>query len=471
MMNELRTEIEDKVVKDLNKVNVLLGKKASAKEAGQMKQALAKKVDYEAIQGMVGISKNDITSALQGIRKDFSALESLVANRLQILDQYFKEIEEDIMNVKNAVDLFKEDIKSEFSENERMIETKTIDMKTEAISEINLQKQDLDNFVTRVSEELNSKVDKQDLTDMRNNLAGLMSTKIDSGELNQAIRSSQTQISTNLGGLKDELKRTFDRIEMDLITRMDKYAKSSQLASIAEKKVSISKLDSYLAEHASKIDMNRTKNEILEEVNHLRESFNKENIDSKSRWANKEDLTALGTLIDKKANIEAVNNLVKKLHAELRNKVSQEGYEELIHDQSIIKETLTNQTSLARWIWHSGTICPDNSIPWEEQSINTSTMNFLWESGKNFVLVIQEGIYEVCFGFFASRKPDIQLMVNYQPVISTSNMSRKGVHQRSQNVRTGVSCSEFVVLPAKSRVSVTYAGELGGQGFLSLKKL
>ena len=33
-MNELRTEIEDKVVKDLNKVNVLLGKKASAKEAG-----------------------------------------------------------------------------------------------------------------------------------------------------------------------------------------------------------------------------------------------------------------------------------------------------------------------------------------------------------------------------------------------------------------------------------------------------
>ena len=113
-----------------------------------------------------------------------------MANRLQILDQYFKEIEEDIMNVKNAVDLFKEDIKSEFSENERMIETKTIDMKTEAISEINLQKQDLDNFVTRVSEELNSKVDKQDLTDMRNNLAGLMSTKIDSGELNQAIRSS-----------------------------------------------------------------------------------------------------------------------------------------------------------------------------------------------------------------------------------------------------------------------------------------
>ena len=104
------------------------------------------------------------------------------------------------------------------------------------------------------------------------------------------------------------------------------------MESLAERKVSISKLDTYLAEHTSKIDMKRAKNEILEEVNQIREVVNKENVENKGRWANKEDLSSLGTLIDKKANIGDVNNLVKKLHTELKNKVSQEGYDSIVQD-------------------------------------------------------------------------------------------------------------------------------------------
>lgn len=35
----------------------------------------------------------------------------------------------------------------------------------------------------------------------------------------------------------------------------------------------------------------------------------------------------------------------------------------------------------------------------------------------------------------------------------------------------GLTLIDFIVLPARARISVTYTGEIGGEGFLGLKRL
>jgi len=75
-------------------------------------------------------------------------------------------------------------------------------------------------------------------------------------------------------------------------------------------------------------------------------------------------------------------------------------------------------------------------VPWEIQLTNTLPDNFLWEKDKGSILTVAPGLYEVnlsylcgtkkpqvTFGFFAKKKPTVQLMVNGEPIMSAVNTS------------------------------------------------
>jgi len=55
-------------------------------------------------------------------------------------------------------------------------------------------------------------------------------------------------------------------------------------------------------------------------------------------------------------------------------------------------DVLIQETSLGRWVWKSGELKQNFSIPWELQAANTNPDNFLWEQGKTSVLVVQAGL-------------------------------------------------------------------------------
>jgi hypothetical protein len=63
-------------------------------------------------------------------------------------------------------------------------------------------------------------------------------------------------------------------------------------------------------------------------------------------------------------------------------------------------------------------------VPWNIQSINTLTENFLWDKDKPNIIVVAPGIYEVTFGFFAKKKPKIDILVNGEVIINAVNNSR-----------------------------------------------
>lgn len=98
------------------------------------------------------------------------------------------------------------------------------------------------------------------------------------------------------------------------------------------------------------------------------------------------------------------------------------------------------------------------------------------------------GLYEVIFGFFARKKPTVQLLVNGEPVLSAVNSASYVVHHSSGQIKNtgkhsagnvtgkrglllGLTLIDFIALPARARLSISYGGEPGAEGFLGLKKL
>jgi hypothetical protein len=109
------------------------------------------------------------------------------------------------------------------------------------------------------------------------------------------------------------------------------------------------------------------------------------------------------------------------------------------------------------------------------------------------------GLYEICSAFFTSRSAKVTLFINDIPVLSREStpatlltMSTKKVLKASAsaagllgggshsaaagghpdgNVFAGINVREFLALPPRALISVTFTGEETTQGFLGLRKL
>ena len=97
------------------------------------------------------------------------------------------------------------------------------------------------------------------------------------------------------------------------------------------------------------------------------------------------------------------------------------------------------------------------------------------------MLTVAPGLYEITFGFYSSKKPTIQVLVNGETILSAVNSSSYVIHHSSGKLKgtgkhtagnlTGLTLMDFIALPARARISISYSGEPGAEGFLGLRKL
>lgn len=104
-------------------------------------------------------------------------------------------------------------------------------------------------------------------------------------------------------------------------------------------------------------------------------------------------------------------------------------------NQSIINDALCSENCVARWTWKSGVVRNGYAIPWEQQLINTAPENFLWEKDKTSVMVVNPGLYQLIMGFFADKKPTVQVLVNGEPILSAVNSASYVVHHSSGKMK------------------------------------
>ena len=112
--------------------------------------------------------------------------------------------------------------------------------------------------------------------------------------------------------------------------------------------------------------------------------------------------------IERKANIDDVNRSLLEVNRELALRPTLTELNRVVGEQSLIMESLCSEHLLGRWIWKSGhTKGEKKLVPWNVQNINTNPENFTWEKDKTVIVTAAPGLYEVTFGFFTKRKPQV----------------------------------------------------------------
>mmetsp|Transcript_19903 Transcript_19903/g.64787 ORF Transcript_19903/g.64787 Transcript_19903/m.64787 type:complete len:595 (-) Transcript_19903:899-2683(-) len=252
----------------------------------------------------------------------------------------------------------------------------------------------------------------------------------------------------------------------------DPKASRGEIATMLDAKADVTQVNAALA-HKANISAVNTAIERLESSLSLAAS--------KQDLSTKVDMQDCISLLDAKAATADVNVALAQVSKLLEDKAGVSDLQKIVHEQGVINASLCAESSVGRWIWKSGRTGKNGGVPWNIQSANTDPENFLWEKDKQTILTVAPGLYEVTFGFFTPKKPSVQLLVNGEPVLAAVNSSSYVVHHSSGRLTsvgrhpagcvTGLTLIDFLALPPKAKLALTYTGPDVGEGFFSLRKL
>lgn len=315
---------------------------------------------------------------------------------------------------------------------------------------------------------------KEDLDDKISLFALKKSNEEIINEFNNKIRELYTDMNSEIAN-----KISKDEIDSILSNKLDNNLLNNNMVNdnLLNEKLSIKDFKDYMNnlsnELKQKLDINKFNN-IISTFNSNFENIHKD-------MNSKADIKNILDLLKNKLDSDNFNKIINNIQKDLKAKVNTTDFSNAMDNQAIINDTLCNENNLGRWLWKSGKVKNNLGVPWEIQIINTSPDNFIWEKDKSIIGVNEGGLYEINLGFYADKKPMVQIMVNGEVIISAINSNSYVIHQSTGgrmkgtgktsfgNV-TGLTMIDFIILPDKAKLSITYTGE-EGIGFLGLKKL
>eukprot|EP00742_Colponemidia_sp_Colp-10_P010428 GILJ01011451.1.p1 GENE.GILJ01011451.1~~GILJ01011451.1.p1 ORF type:complete len:694 (+),score=153.66 GILJ01011451.1:27-2084(+) len=467
-------------------IDALLSRKAEVTDLQHVLSSMAHKADEKMVE--------DLRRSMAVERKEVDGI-------FGAKDMLFKDLTEDLNKVREDVRTLRHEAAQQREDGASYANHLVQSLRTDLRSEY---KPELDSLHAKLMSQEEKKADKKALVELKTELYTELKSLADrqekltvekgnASDIQQSLSDLQQEVHVTVKDLKNsintQLQRANDDIEMELrrkanieevITSLHMKANSSDMQAALDTKASRTDLElvatsvDELQQQTSTLASSDTVFGKLDSLGKAVEEVGKEVL----LKANIKDVV---TLLDLKANVEDVNRILSDIHKEIDLKASQSETTSALMEQAVINEALCAENSVARFIWKSGEVKKGYAVPWEVQSSNTCPDNFLWEREKTSIITVAPGLYEICFGFFASKKPTVQLLVNGEPVLSAVNSASYVLHHSSGRLNavgrhsagnvSGLSLVDFLVLPPRARVSISYNGELGAEGFLSLRKL
>ena len=466
-INNLEQNFEDK-----NEINL------------NMEKVMRNKIDKDQVEMLINKSKNNLLDIINQFKSNENSNKKILEDNIQNkLDKMIFENQSLLNDITNT----NQNINNYFSQKQLEMENLTNKIQTLLNTNNNTNnniKKDLDN---KIQQKLNEKLDIVKFEEFLNGLKEDLDAKLDIitlkktneeiiQEINDKIRQLYSDINKDLA-LKVN-KNEFDAILSENNFRsINNNNTNNNINDISQEKLSITEFEDFVnninQQLKTKLDINKFNN-IISTFNSNFENIHKD-------MNTKADLKNILNLLKNKLDVESFNDIINTLKKEIQTKTPLIDFSSAMDNQAIINDTLCNENNIGRWLWKSGKIKNNLSIPWEVQIINTSNDNFLWEKDKTFINIKEGGLYEIKMGFFADKKPMIQILINGEVVISAINSNSYVIHQSpggrmkgtgktSFGNVTGLTMVDFVLLPDNAKLSISYTGEKG-IGFLGLKKL
>ena len=202
---------------------------------------------------------------------------------------------------------------------------------------------------------------------------------------------------------------------------INKRAMQNEVNKQLSNTVSNDKLEFIVKQHVGQIDQQTIKR-MMEKVYEMEEQKVSKSVFERSVQRMAEDIKQMMdenhkklemdqicTILDNKANIEDINRVFQEFHSELLKKISVNDFKSYKTKQMNINESLCIENILGRWTWKGSQLGKGFTILWENQTVNTLPDNFIYEKGKQFIQVVNAGLYKVEFGFYSKKKPTVQM--------------------------------------------------------------
>ena len=445
-----------------------------------MEKIIRNKIEKDQVELLINKSKNNMLDIINqfksGENSNQKNFEENIQNKIDKMIFDNQSLLNDITNTNQNINNY-------FSQKQPEMENLMNKMRTALSNNNNINalsnKKELDN---KILEKLDGKLDIVKFEEFLNGLKEDLDAKLDiitmkktNEEIIQEINDKIRQLYTDIN---KDLSQKINKNELDAILSENNFRSiNNNINDISQEKLSITDFEEFVnninQQLKQKLDINKFNN-IISTFNSNFENIHKD-------MNSKADLKNIINILKSKLDIENFNDEIKILKKEVGGMTPLADFSSAMDNQAIINDTLCNENNIGRWMWKSGKIKNNLAIPWEVQIINTSNDNFLWEKDKTFINIKEGGLYEIKMGFFADKKPMVQILINGEVIISAINSNSYVIHQcpggrmketgkTSFGNVTGLTMVDFVLLPDNAKLSISYTGEKG-IGFLGLKKL
>jgi len=481
--NDLDRLIEN-IKAQFQSTNVLISnienKKAENKDIEELNSLIIKKIDEDKFNYSLNQLKDNIFDTINSFKNDYLTNIKIFENKIEDNNEVFSQDYNSIINELNKQNNSINDLINNEKE-----QIDNINQKMEAaINNFNIQnnsaiqkiKDDLKKININLNEKLSKKLEEQKFDSYFTNIkkeinskVSLFNLKKDNGEL---INTFEQKLSILSNNLKKELENKMN------ISDIEKILNNKADISLLNDKISVMDFNN-LKEYIKNIDYELKQKLDIQNFNDYLNNFNSSLDNMNNEMLSKADINEVNNLLRNKVNIEDINLSINNIKNDLNLKVNNMDFNNAMNNQALINDIICNENQVGRWLWKTGKVKGGYTVPWDTQSVNTSPDNYIWEKDKTIITVTKGGIYQVSLGFYSNKKPNVQIIVNSEMIISANNnYNNNGNKNNNYNTNnnkkikkmTGLSLIDFIILQDNSKIAVTYNGE-EGFGFIGLKKL
>ena len=443
-----------------------------------MENILGNKIEKEQVNLLITRAKNNLLDVINQFKSGENSNMKIFEENIQAkMDKMLL----DNQSLLNEITNTNQNINNYFSQKQAEMDSLMDRMRTALNNNEFQNKKEFSNtFENKLLQRINEKLDISKFEEFLNGLKEDLDNKLDIitmkktneeiiKEINDKIRQLYTDINKDLA-------QKINKNDLDIILSENNLKINNNNETITEK-LSLTDFEDFVnnitLQLKQKLDINKFNN-IISTFNTNFENIHKD-------MNSKADIKNILDILKNKLDTDNFNNILNNIKKELGSKTPLSDFSSAMDNQAIINDTLCNENNIGRWLWKSGKVKNNLSIPWEVQIINTSNDNFLWEKDKSVIGIKEGGLYEVKMGFYADKKPMIQILINGEVIISAINSNSYVIHQSpggrmkgtgkaSFGNVTGLTLVDFILLPDNAKLSISYTGETG-IGFLGLKKL
>ena len=469
-----------KLKSDKNEMNTILGNKLDKADLANILKLLEEKMNKEEF---INYKKNQETQ----INQKNNQLDESYLKIIKEINNSVQEMQKDINKrfdlINTDIEKMDENLKSKYESVNIMINNinkRKIDSK-DFMNSLK-KKLDLDKFDSMIKK-IKSNLEHNFLEISKTNkeiIEQLIDNKIN--DINNIFFENLNNQNNKLNDYLNENKNNWSEYQIDVQSMINKCNSENKLEIRKLRNEFLEKIETKITEKfydlTEEIKNKNTPNSFLNSNDNENKEKNK-NIKNESQ-------------IREKGEINEINKQLAEIKKEIDNNRIE--FSKTIDNQALINEILCEENKLGKWGWTNGKLKNNNKIIWDIQLVNTFPDNYIFENEKSILLIKQGGIYELIFGFYGyNKKPNIQIFVNNEVIISNSNKINKnivengnhvlnvtnsGFYKSNKNIAinggfrniTGITLVDFIYLENNSKLSVFYNGE-NGKGFISIKKI